>query len=218
MAFELDEFLQLQQGGRSQGEILTALKEHGLTIVEAIKASRSLFGIGLGEAKSIVTSHPSWSETAQAARPFQDALIRTFAMSTGGQDTVMKAPADLPVADVVLRVFGRHWPACLFQEEGEASYHVLDDQLLWLSLTDSAEFFVYRDAEAARQWDEEGFDASDPNSMLYFIVSPSDQAGRRPREVTLVCGELDEEMLRLIEELKSGFEYYAAAPAIKEAA
>jgi hypothetical protein len=217
VASEFDEFVDLKRGASSRDEILAAMKERGLTIVQAIKASTRLFGVGLGDAKSIVASHPSWSGTAQAARPFQEALIRTLAMSTGGQDTLMKAPADLPVADVVLRVCGRHWPTCLFQDEGEELYHALNDPDLWLSLTDSAEFFVYRDAAAARKWDEDGFDASDPNSMLYFIVSRSNQAGGRPREVTLVCGELDAEMRGLIAELKNGFEYSAANPGFKEA-
>jgi hypothetical protein len=139
-------------------------------------------------------------------------------MSIGGEDTVLKAPIDLPVADLVLRVCSRHWPSCLFQDEGEVSYHALTDHALWLSLTDSAEFFVYRDAAAARKWDEDGFDASDPNSMLYFIVSRSDRADSRTREVTLVCGELDAEMRGLIAELKNGFEYSAANPGFKEAA
>jgi ribosomal protein L7/L12 len=54
------------------------MMESGLTITQAIKASMQLFGVGLGDAKSIVASHPSWSQTAQAAQPFQDALIQAF--------------------------------------------------------------------------------------------------------------------------------------------
>jgi ribosomal protein L7/L12 len=74
----LDELVGLHRDGKSSGEILTAMKERGLTITEAIKASMQLFGIGLGEAKSLVTSHPSWSQTAEAAKPFQEALIKAF--------------------------------------------------------------------------------------------------------------------------------------------
>jgi ribosomal protein L7/L12 len=75
---ELDELVGLHRDGKSSGEILTAMKERGLTITEAIKASMQLFGIGLGEAKSLVASHPSWNRTAEAAKPFQDELIRAF--------------------------------------------------------------------------------------------------------------------------------------------
>lgn len=73
-----EEFRRLHQDGRSNDKILTAMKDRGLTITQAIKASMQLFGIGLGDAKSLVASHPSWSQTAEAARPFQDELIKAF--------------------------------------------------------------------------------------------------------------------------------------------
>ena len=68
----------LQQDGSSTDEILRAMRDRGLTIIQAIKASMQLFGIGLGDAKSLVSSHPSWNQTAEAARPFQDDLIKAF--------------------------------------------------------------------------------------------------------------------------------------------
>lgn len=78
MAPEFDDLLGLQRDGRSRDEILIAMKERGLTIAQAIKASMQVFGVGLGDAKSIVASHPSWSQTARAAEPLQDALIQAF--------------------------------------------------------------------------------------------------------------------------------------------
>ena len=75
---EHEEFQSLKEGGSSTDEILRAMKDRGLTIIQAIKASMQLFGIGLGDAKSLVSSHPSWSPTAEAARPFQDDLIKAF--------------------------------------------------------------------------------------------------------------------------------------------
>jgi ribosomal protein L7/L12 len=80
---ELDELVGLHRDGKSSGEILTAMKERGLTITEAIKASMQLFGIGLGDAKSLVSSHPAWNQTAEAAKPFQDDLIRAFRDASG---------------------------------------------------------------------------------------------------------------------------------------
>ena len=73
-----ENFVELQQDGVSRDEILIAMKDRGLTIMEAIKASMRLFDVGLGEAKTIVASHPSWSQTAQAAEPFHEALIDAF--------------------------------------------------------------------------------------------------------------------------------------------
>lgn len=78
MAPEFDELLELQRDGRSREEILAAMKDRGLTIAQAIKASMHLFDLGLGDAKRLVASHPSWAETAQAAGPFQEDLIQAF--------------------------------------------------------------------------------------------------------------------------------------------
>ena len=75
---ELKELVGLQHDGKGSDEILAAMKDRGLTITEAIKASMQLFGVGLGEAKLLVTSHPSWNQTAEVARPFQDNLIQLF--------------------------------------------------------------------------------------------------------------------------------------------
>ncbi len=54
------------------------MKDRGLTIIPAIRASMHVFGISLGDAKSLVSSHPSWTPTVEAARPFQDDLIEAF--------------------------------------------------------------------------------------------------------------------------------------------
>ncbi len=75
---ELEELVNLHRDGRSIGEILKVMKERGLTIAEAIKASMQVFNIGLGEAKSLVSSHQSWTQTAKASEPFQDELIKAF--------------------------------------------------------------------------------------------------------------------------------------------
>ena len=75
---EHEEFQSLHQDGRSRDEILRVMRARGLTITQAIKASMQLFGIGLGDAKLLVSSHPSWNQTAEAAKPFQDDLIRAF--------------------------------------------------------------------------------------------------------------------------------------------
>jgi hypothetical protein len=75
---ELDELVNLHLAGRSVDEILEVMKYRGLTITEAIKASMQVFNMGLGDAKSLVSSHQSWIQTARAAKPFQDELIKAF--------------------------------------------------------------------------------------------------------------------------------------------
>lgn len=63
---------------QSRGDFVAALRGQGLSITEAIKVSMQEFGISLGDAKSLVTTHPSWKATAKAAIPLHNALIKVF--------------------------------------------------------------------------------------------------------------------------------------------
>jgi hypothetical protein len=140
-------------------------------------------------------------------------------MSIGGVDTVLKSPGSLPVTEVVLRLCRLRWPNFVFQDEGETQTRTLDDPALWLNLTASQEFFVFRDRAAADRWDEAGFDPTDPNSMLYFLVGELDDSKPPSREVTLVCGELTNEIREFIAQFEQALEFFASAPPIfKEAA
>ena len=78
MAPEFEDFRGLQRDGGSRDEILAAMKDRGRTVIQAIKASMQLFGVGLGAAKAIVASHPSWCQTARASEPLHDALLKAF--------------------------------------------------------------------------------------------------------------------------------------------
>jgi ribosomal protein L7/L12 len=75
---KLEDFLDLLPDGRSRDEVLAQMRDSGLTIVEAIKASMKLFDVGLSEAKSLVASHSSWVETARAAEPLHNELMEAF--------------------------------------------------------------------------------------------------------------------------------------------
>jgi hypothetical protein len=140
-------------------------------------------------------------------------------MSLGGIDLILRAPRGVPIADVVLRTCRRRWPNCVFQGEDEGGVHSVADPILWLDLTDSREFFVYRDRHAAERWDIQGYTPEDPNSMLYFIVADDEGSTARIRETTLVCGELTGEIRELVGELEEEFQFLASAPpCFKEAA
>lgn len=80
---DLEDFQALKEGGGGADEILKMMKERDLTIIQAIKASMRVFDISLGDAKSLVSSHPSWRPTAEAARPFQDDLVKAFQEADG---------------------------------------------------------------------------------------------------------------------------------------
>ncbi len=75
------EIIGFQQEHQNRDEFVAALKGQGLSITEAIKASMQEFHISLGDAKSLVTSHPSWKATAKAAIPWHNALIKVFRRS-----------------------------------------------------------------------------------------------------------------------------------------
>jgi hypothetical protein len=66
------------KAGLSRGELIGEMKHRGLSILEAIKTTRELFGISLGEAKLLVASHPDWQEAAAAAEPMHEEIIQGF--------------------------------------------------------------------------------------------------------------------------------------------
>ena len=54
------------------------MKRRGLTIIDAIKAARELFGVSLGEAKELVASNPAYTEVAIASAPLQNEILQAF--------------------------------------------------------------------------------------------------------------------------------------------
>lgn len=78
-------FADALKAGRPKTELLHEMKCHGLTILEAIKAARELFGISLAEAKQLVCSHPDWRETAVAGAPLHEELIKACKAAEAGQ-------------------------------------------------------------------------------------------------------------------------------------
>jgi len=78
MEYQLDEFRSEIAQGRSQSDIIASMKCRGFTILDAIKAVRTLFAVSLGEAKELVASNAAYSESADASAPLQDEMIRSF--------------------------------------------------------------------------------------------------------------------------------------------
>jgi hypothetical protein len=64
--------------GMSQFEAIDEMKRYELSIIEAIKLTRELYCIRLGEAKNALSSHPAYAQIAEASKPWQDELIRVF--------------------------------------------------------------------------------------------------------------------------------------------
>jgi ribosomal protein L7/L12 len=82
MATVYAEVLQECHTARDQGvsteQIVALMRDRGLTIAEAIKASVAVFGVSLGDAKDIVSSNAAWSDIAVAAEPLHNELHRLF--------------------------------------------------------------------------------------------------------------------------------------------
>ncbi len=84
MSTTTEGFAEALRAGRSRADLIREMKRRGLTIIEAIKTARELFGISLGEAKQLVSSHPDWKQTAAAAGPLHEEIIQAFEDADAG--------------------------------------------------------------------------------------------------------------------------------------
>ncbi|MGE6763699.1 hypothetical protein ACQKGO_37155 [Corallococcus interemptor] len=72
--------------GVSKEDVVVALHAAGLTIIECIKGLMQLYGLSLGDAKSIAASHPVWRGIVKAAEPLHDELEAYAEKMKGGGD------------------------------------------------------------------------------------------------------------------------------------
>jgi len=138
-------------------------------------------------------------------------------MMIGGHDTILYAPAQTFVADVILRTCKRHWVGseCCFQDADDERIHSLTDPWVWISGSASREFFVYRDQIAADDWTAHGAVKKNANSMLHFIIR---QGRSQMQEITVVCDRLTPDVRRFLADLKDGFLSGAVAASYMSAA
>ena len=78
MEFSLDNLRIRISEGMSQQDAISVMKHHGVSTIEAIKAVREIYSIGLGPAKQLVTSHDAYSDAVMTAEPFHDAILEAF--------------------------------------------------------------------------------------------------------------------------------------------
>jgi hypothetical protein len=60
----------------TQDFALTRLREHGASMIQAIKAMTVLFDLELGAAKEAAARHPAWQPVQAAAEPLHEALAQ----------------------------------------------------------------------------------------------------------------------------------------------
>ncbi|MBN8470715.1 hypothetical protein JYJ95_29775 [Corallococcus exiguus] len=62
------------QRGLSREDAVVALHDAGLTIIYGIKGISQLYGLSIGDAKSVVAGHPVWRGIVKAAEPLHQEL------------------------------------------------------------------------------------------------------------------------------------------------
>jgi hypothetical protein len=106
----------------------------------------------------------------------------------GGTDVILDVKPGVSAADVILRCVRRHWPACVYQDADDESQPFEPLGGIWPPTLKGSEFFIYRDEQAARSWDEFGATEENANLMLHVLL-PTGEDDDDPHSVTIVCGE-----------------------------
>src|SRR5262249_38254355 len=94
----------------------------------------------------------------------------------------------------------RHWPEGVLEDDHDADVYPLAEAEARLPSRPEQEFFVYRDIDAARDWESQGATSTNIDTMLHFLLSKPDQKTAL-REVTVVCDQRDVPMKELLSEL-----------------
>lgn len=56
-------------------DVITYLHSEGINMIDSMKALRELYGLSLGEAKSLVTAHPAWDDEVSNADVLHKELL-----------------------------------------------------------------------------------------------------------------------------------------------
>ncbi len=78
MESQLNDLRSEMSDGRTQSDVIASMKRRGFTIIDAIKATRELFGVSLGDAKELVASHPAYNAVAVASAPLHNEILQVF--------------------------------------------------------------------------------------------------------------------------------------------
>jgi hypothetical protein len=132
-------------------------------------------------------------------------------MSIGGEDIILKAPADgAPgdLGDIILRACWRHWEYgdCHFEDADRPGAYSFREPWVWTVGTTSKEFFVYKDAAAAESWEQYGMTRANASAMLHFLIGGWEPTPPGIIEVTLVCDRQTRAIKTLVAQLRAMFE------------
>jgi hypothetical protein len=123
----------------------------------------------------------------------------------GGIDIVLVAPAEVPLADVIVRRMAETWPSGLFEDVDADRSYGLSDPWVAIHAANSKEFFVYRDAAAEESWEQNGAVPENANTMIHFLIGGLLSGKHRLRQMTIVCDQETDELKQLVSDLKNIF-------------
>jgi len=116
-------------------------------------------------------------------------------MMIGGTDLIFSVRrADFDIRSVLEAILDL-WPHAVFEEaDGEGTQPLAE--VCGRKVFPSEEFFISRDAAAAKSWDEQGATPENANDLVHILWGqPSGPAGQP--QLTVVVGSLTDEMIRL---------------------
>jgi hypothetical protein len=117
-------------------------------------------------------------------------------MEIGGVDLRLgDVPRSAYDARRILAVIAESWPDSVFEGLEDETTTPVHDVLRREQPVRIPEFFVYRDAASARDWDRRGATAKNGNRMLHFLSREVPRG--KTVEVTMVAGDITPEIGRL---------------------
>jgi hypothetical protein len=115
----------------------------------------------------------------------------------GGTDVIIPTGGGEAALDVCLRVIRQDWPEAVVENAATAERVSLAEYFAAGPRWD--EVFAYRSEGVARQWDEQGADASLSNTMIHLLPSADN--------MTVVVDDADERgMRRLLDSLRQALQ------------
>jgi hypothetical protein len=121
----------------------------------------------------------------------------------GGIDISFNVPVNNPTADLIVRRMRQFWPEGVFQDANSAETHGIFEPWVAIHGTNSREFFIYRDAEAAKKWNDAGAVPENSNTMLHFLLGPAPEVDSESQQVTVVCDKRTEDIMSVIRDLQN---------------
>src|SRR6516225_9367155 len=119
----------------------------------------------------------------------------------GGTDIEFRVAENVQVGEIILRTVRRYWPDYVIENALDESPYFKPRAGLEVPTPPSPEFFIYRDEEAAQDWEEHGATPENANQMVHVILGQGTRADSGQRSVTVVVGSRDGEMQELLNDL-----------------